>query len=164
MDLRENEYIKFPIQLEQYLMEGTYRKVEEVPHRPILHAVSRHGRTARSQEQDACHVLHFCAPTFSARCAKRQRVSPCEMGCRRRRGFRRRHIHFSSASSPALCATLSPTGSSSQRRSSSLCQARWKREREHGGTKLPEGRELWKGAGPLRFLVVCPRSAHSTMQ
>ena len=32
MDLRENKYIKFPIQLEQYLMEGTYRKVEEVHH------------------------------------------------------------------------------------------------------------------------------------
>jgi hypothetical protein len=30
VDLRENTYIKFPIQLEQYLMEGTYRKVEEV--------------------------------------------------------------------------------------------------------------------------------------
>ena len=30
MDLRENQYIKFPIKLEQYLMEGTYRKVEEV--------------------------------------------------------------------------------------------------------------------------------------
>lgn len=30
VDLRENKYIKFPIQLEQYLMEGTYRKVEEV--------------------------------------------------------------------------------------------------------------------------------------
>jgi len=30
VDLRENQYIKFPIQLEQYLMEGTYRKVEEV--------------------------------------------------------------------------------------------------------------------------------------
>lgn len=30
MDLRENQYINFPIKLEQYLMEGTYRKVEEV--------------------------------------------------------------------------------------------------------------------------------------
>ena len=30
VDLREITYIKFPIQLEQYLMEGTYRKVEEV--------------------------------------------------------------------------------------------------------------------------------------
>ena len=30
MDLRENQYIKFPIKLEQYLMEGTYRHIEEV--------------------------------------------------------------------------------------------------------------------------------------
>lgn len=30
MDLRENKFIKFPIKLEQYLMEGTYRKVDEV--------------------------------------------------------------------------------------------------------------------------------------
>ena len=42
MDLRENKYIKFPIQLEQYLMEGTYRKVEEVQNtRPcVLHAAA----------------------------------------------------------------------------------------------------------------------------
>jgi hypothetical protein len=40
VDLRENQYIKFPIKLEQYLMEGTYRKVEEVnvtlPLTPLL--------------------------------------------------------------------------------------------------------------------------------
>lgn len=36
MDLRENQYIKFPIKLEQYLMEGTYRKVEEVNLIPFL--------------------------------------------------------------------------------------------------------------------------------
>jgi hypothetical protein len=42
VDLRENKYIKFPIQLEQYLMEGTYRKVEEVQNtRPcVLHAAA----------------------------------------------------------------------------------------------------------------------------
>ena len=56
VDLRENQYIKFPIKLEQYLMEGTYRKVEEaqkgVPAESYTFFVSKLSGTVRDSIAD----------------------------------------------------------------------------------------------------------------
>ena len=56
MDLRENQFIKFPIKLEQYLMEGTYRKVEEaqkgVPAESYTFFVSKLSGTVRDSIAD----------------------------------------------------------------------------------------------------------------
>jgi len=70
VDLRENEYIKFPIKLEQYLMEGTYRKVEEaqkgVPAPSYTYFVSKLSGTVRDSIADSSEAAYESLPLSDA--------------------------------------------------------------------------------------------------
>jgi len=70
VDLRENQYIKFPIKLEQYLMEGTYRKVEEaqkeVPAPSYSYFVSKLSGTVRDSIADSSEAAYESLPLADA--------------------------------------------------------------------------------------------------
>ena len=56
VEQRENQFIKFPIKLEQYLMEGTYRHIEEaqkqVPAASYSYFVTKLSGTVRDSIAD----------------------------------------------------------------------------------------------------------------
>jgi len=70
VDLREITYIKFPIQLEQYLMEGTYRKVEEaqkgLPAPSYAFFVSKLSGTVRDSIADSSEAAFQSLPLADA--------------------------------------------------------------------------------------------------
>jgi hypothetical protein len=72
VDLREITYIKFPIQLEQYLMEGTYRKVEEVQNKEcVLYRMCSLAHIARSRRyKTSTQPLYAAANASVCECVR----------------------------------------------------------------------------------------------
>lgn len=70
IDQRENKFISFPIKLEQYLMEGTYRKVEEaqkgVPAPSYSYFVSKLSGTVRDSIADSSEAAYQSLPLNDA--------------------------------------------------------------------------------------------------
>ena len=66
MEQRENQFIKFPIKLEQYLMEGTYRHIEEaqkqVPAASYSYFVTKLSGTVRDSIADRFLLAGTCLP------------------------------------------------------------------------------------------------------